>query len=186
MQIDTSDYLELVEKNKDLVFWDIEAAGLRGDYGSIICCSFKPYGQKPFTLKVKQYGNDNGLVREIKSVLEGYKCWATYYGKGFDVPMLNTRLLKWGVSSVQPRHHIDLYFTLKPKLNLSRKSMAAIAGFLRTEDQKMSVGSHVWSEMPFNMKKHMPTMVARCESDCAVLESVYNKTKHLIKEIKRG
>lgn len=186
MQIDTQEYLDLMEDTNGLVFWDIEAAGLKADYGSIICCSFKPYGRKPYTYHVKTYGDDELLVDSIKEELEYYKCWVTYYGKGFDVPMVNTRLLKWGGINLQPKHHIDLYFTLKSKLNLSSKSMASLAGFLNTKQQKMRVNQDVWSEMPFNMNKHMPTMIKRCESDCSVLEHVYNKTRHLIKEIKKG
>ncbi len=185
MQIDTQVYLDLVEDAGKLVFWDIEASGLRGDYNSILCASFKPYNTKPFTVKIKQVGNDQRVVSEIKEILEDYECWCTYYGKGFDVPMLQTRLLKWGKDPVRTKHHIDMYFTLKSHLLMARKSMAQMAGFLGTPEQKMGVGPNVWSEMAFNMDKHMPQMVARCESDTAVLEDVYKKTRHLIKEIKK-
>jgi uncharacterized protein YprB with RNaseH-like and TPR domain len=45
MQLNTQTYLDLVENAKKLVFFDIESTGLRGDYGSIICASFKPYNE---------------------------------------------------------------------------------------------------------------------------------------------
>lgn len=184
MQIDAQTYLDLVEDSGRLLFWDIEASGLRGDYNSIICASFKPYGERPFTLRIKQLGNDQKVVRQMKEILEDYHCWVTYYGKGFDVPMLQTRLLKWGQDPVKTRHHLDMYFTLKTHLLMARKSMAQMAGFLGTPEQKVGVSPNVWSEMAFNMDKHLPQMIARCESDCAVLEDVYKKTRHLVKEIK--
>ncbi len=185
MQVDVQTYLDLIEKDPNgLVFWDIEATGLRGDFNSILCVSFKPYGRAAYSLRVPAVGNDRKVVEEVKRELESYKVWATYYGKGFDVPMLQTRLLKWGQEPVEPRHHLDLYFTLKPKLLMARRAMGAMAEFLDTPQQKQHVSQNTWSEMPFELNKHMPTMVKRCESDCAVLEDVYKKTRHLIRDLK--
>lgn len=185
MQINAQDYLDMAEQSGKLVFFDIEATGLKGDYNSVLVVSFKPYGQKPYSFSVKQVGNDQKVVREAKAELEKYHCWASYYGKGFDIPMLNTRLLKWGSLPIESKHHIDMYFGLKTHILLGRKSMAAVAGFLGTPEQKMGVGSQAWSEMAFKMDEHMPTMIKRCESDCAVLEDVYRKTRHLLKDIKK-
>lgn len=185
MKIDPQKYLDLVEAAGDLVFWDIESTGFKGDYNSVLCVSMKPYGKDPYSFNIKAVGNDQKVVREVRDELEKYHCWCTFYGKGFDVPMLNTRLLKWGGEPVQSRHHIDMYFMLKSNTNLSSRSMAAAAGFLRTPEQKMSVPAYVWSEVGFNMK-HMDTLVERCESDCVVLEDVYKKSRHLIKDIRNG
>lgn len=187
MQIDTQTYLDLLESSNPsrLVFWDIEATGLRGDYNSILCASFKPYNKKPFSVKVSKVGIDHELVLTIKEILEEYDCWVSYYGKGFDFPMVTTRLMKWGEEPIQSRHHIDLYFTLKYHMLMARKSMGQMAGFLGTKEQKMGVSPSVWSEMSFNMKEHMPKMISRCESDVAVLEDVYKKTRCLIKDIKK-
>jgi hypothetical protein len=69
---------------------------------------------------------------------------------------------------------------------MSSKGLGRFASLLNLADQKMGVSQNVWSEMAFNINKHMPTMVRRCESDCEVLEALYNRTKHLIKEIKKG
>lgn len=186
MKIDPQKYLDLVENSGDLVFWDIEATGLKGDYNSVICVSFKPYDQEPYTFSIKAVGNDQKVVREVKEELEKYHCWCTYYGKGFDVPMLNTRLLKWGLDPIQSRHHIDMYFTLKANTLTGHRSMGHMANWLGTPEQKMGVSANVWSEMGFKLNEHLPLMIERCESDTAVLEDVYKKTRHLIKDIKNG
>ena len=185
MKVDVKDYLRLIEKCNTLATYDIEATGLRGDYGSTLCVSIKPYGKEPYTMKIAQHGNDQKLVREVKEELEKYDCWLTYYGKGFDQPFLNTRLLKWGLPPIDKRLHIDLYYVLKYNTLMSRRSMAQYAGLLECHDQKMGVSPNAWSEMGFNMAKQMPTMVSRCESDCKVLEQVYDRTKHLIRDINR-
>jgi hypothetical protein len=78
-----------------------------------------------------------------------------------------------------------MYFALRKKLILSRGSMAHIASWLKLPEQKMSVSASVWSEVIASPKVHMPMLVERCESDCAVLEKLWKRTKHLIRDIKR-
>ena len=186
MQIDVQDYLTLAEGAGKMVFWDLETTGFKGDYNSILVSSFKEYGKKPFTVHVEAVGNDQKVARLTKEILSEYQTVVTYYGKGFDWPMLNTRLTKWGKAPANPMLHLDLYFTLKPKFLLASKGLGAVGRFLGTKEDKMFVGTEVWSEMGFNMKKHMPTMIKRCESDIILLEDVYKKTKPLIRDLKRG
>lgn len=186
MQINPQEYLSLVEETGKLAAWDIEATQLNADLGSVLCASVKPYGKKAYTFKIKAVGNDVKVVRDLKDALEEYSCWLTFYGKGFDVPFVNTRLLKWGYEPVDTRHHIDLFFTLKPNTKMSSKGLGRYASLLNLEDQKMGVSQNTWSEMAFRIAKHMPEMVRRCESDCEVLEQLYDKTKHLVKDIKKG
>jgi len=184
MKIDPQTYLDLAEKTGQLVFFDIEATGLKGDYNSTLVVSFKPYGKRPYSLSIKAVGNDQRVVREAKEELEKYHCWCSYYGKGYDIPMLNTRLLKWGLQPIVSKHHIDMYFVLKSHTVMARRSMGQVAGLLGTPEQKMGVSPNVWSEMGFKVDEHMPQMIKRCESDCSVLEDVYKRTRHLIKDIK--
>lgn len=186
MQVDEQVFLRLAEEAGTLAFVDIEATGLRGDYNSILVVSIKPYGKKAYSFNIKQAGNDQKVVKDVKDELEGYDAWVTYYGKGFDLPMLNTRLLKWGSLPIAKKPHIDMYFTLKYNLLTARKSQGHLLSFLETPEEKMSVSPNTWSEIVGDptgplMKK----MIARCESDCQGLEALYTKTKHLIREIKK-
>lgn len=185
MRIEAQDYLRLVEKAKTLAFFDIEATGLRGDYNSVLVVSIKPFDSPVTTFSIKRVGNDVKVVREAKEMLESFDCWVGYYSKGFDIPMLNTRLLKWGLMPIEKRLHLDLYFSLKSNLLTARKSQGHLLSWLGTPEQKMSVGANVWSEMADKTEEHMPTMIERCESDVKGLEELYNKTKHLIRDINR-
>lgn len=186
MNVDPQDYLDFVEQTGKLASWDIETTQLNADLGSVLCASVKPYGKKPYTFTVKAVGNDIKVVRDLKDALEEYHCWLTYYGKGFDVPFVNTRLLKWGYAPIETRHHVDLFFTLKANTKMSSKGLGRYASMLGTDDQKMGVSQNVWSEMGFRIATHMPTMVKRCESDTEVLEGLYKKTRHIIRDIKKG
>ena len=185
MKLETQDFLRLVEQTSQICCWDTESTGLRGDYNSILCLSVKPFGKIPITFTIEQPGNDQKVVRQAKEELEQYDCWVTYYGKGFDVKMLNTRLLKWGLPPVKKRPHIDLYYTLKSHILTARRSQSHLLSWLETPEQKMSVGADMWNEIIRNPKKAMKIMVDRCESDCAGLEDLYKKTRHLIDDVKR-
>jgi hypothetical protein len=80
MNVDTQEYLDMVEETGRLATWDIEATQLNADLGSMLCASVKPYGKKPYTFKVKAVGNDVKILRDLKDCLEEYHCWLTYYG----------------------------------------------------------------------------------------------------------
>lgn len=185
MNIDEQHYLDLAEKTSDLVFFDIESTGFKADYGSVLVVSLKPFGKEPFSFAVNQVGNDQKVVRQAREALGRFGCWVSFYGKGFDKPFLNTRLLKWKQPPLESRHHLDLFFTLKYNMSMSRKSLLQYAGFLDLEDKKFGVSPNVWSSIAYK-PENMKLMIKRCEQDCITLEQLYVKTRHIVKEIKRG
>lgn len=185
MQIEAQNFLRLVEKAGTLAILDTEATGLRGDFDSLLVASVRTYGGGMKSFTVGQPGNDRKLVRELKDYLESFDAWVSYYGKGYDLKMIDTRLLRWGLPPVEKRPHIDLYYTLKPKLLTARKSQGHLLSWLGTPSQKMSVSASVWADIVCDFKKNMKIMVERCESDADGLTELYEKTRHLIVDIKR-
>lgn len=185
VNIDAQEYLELVEATGRLAFFDIEATGLRGDYNSVLCVSVRPYGKPARTFAVSRAGDDKSVVLAAKDELEKYSVWCGYYSKGFDIPMLNTRLLQAGERAISKRHHLDLYYTLKSNLLTARRSQGHLLDWLNTPEKKMSVSAEEWNRVLADTKAAMPKMIARCESDTKGLEALYKRTKHVISEIKR-
>ncbi len=183
MQLAAQEFLRLVEATGKIVFLDIEATGLHGDYNSASVVSMKPYKKPPRTWSVIRPGDDKPMLEQVKGELEKYSCWVTYYGKMFDIKMLNTRLTRWGLLPIEPRHHIDMYWQLKHHLLMSRRSQAHLLRFFDCEIQKMDVNPEMWNQVLANPKKYLPTLIKRCESDTAGLEALYNKTRHLIRDI---
>lgn len=184
MQLSPQTFLRLCEAARTIAFLDIEAAGLRGDYNSVLVVSVRPFGRRPITFSAERPGLDQKVVRSAKTELEKYDAWVTYYGKGFDVPMLNTRLLRWGLDPIEKRPHIDMYYTLKANLLTARRSQGHLLSWLGTPEQKMTVSAETWNEIMAFPKREMPKMIARCESDVAGLEALYRRCKHLIRDIK--
>ena len=184
MQIDPQVFLRLVENAKTIAFLDIEATGLRGDYNSTLVVSILPYHSTPTSFKVKRAGQDKKVVIAAKEMLESLDAWVTYYGKGFDIKMLNTRLLYHRIAPIAKRPHVDMYYSLKSNLLTARRSQAHLLGWLGTPEQKMSVSAEAWNRILSNTKSEMKVMVARCESDVEGLQGLYDRTKHLIRDIK--
>lgn len=184
MEINVQDVLDMAEETGKLAFFDIEAANLKADYGSILVASVKPFGEKPVSFSVDTVGNDRSLVGALRDELEKYVVVCGYYSRGFDWPYIRSRLLKYNMRDIVMPLHLDLYFTLKPKMLTSRRSQAHLLNWLGTDQQKMTVSADVWAQVTSNPTKNLPLLIKRCESDCAGLEALYSKTRHLIKEIK--
>jgi len=186
MQVDVPTFLRLTEQAHTLLFWDVESQGLAMDYGGVLCVSVKPYGQPPITYYVPAVNqSDKFVVKDAAEHLAQADAWVTYYGKGFDVKVLNARLLRWGLPPLAPKPHLDLFFHVKGKFQFSRKSQAHVLEFLETEQQKMTVSPNVWADMRLDWRKHMRVMIARCESDVAGLEKLYDQAKRFVRDITR-
>lgn len=182
--IETQTLLGLLEQTEQICTFDIETTGREADYDSMIVASVKPVGRKPEVFKVKKIGYDKTAVGELKSCLSGYLCWITYYGKGFDVPFVNTRLLYWNLPPLPPTMHLDMYYTLRGKLLTGRKSQGHLASWLELPTGKMSVSASTWSKAPAEPSISIPKLTSRCVSDAAGLEQLYHRTKHLVRELK--
>ncbi len=186
MQVEALDFLELALQANKVFFFDLEATGLRCDYNSVLCVSIKPNGKPVTTFSIEQPGNDQKVIRQAREMLAEAAIWVTFYGKGYDVPMLEGRLLKWGLSNLVKKHHIDLYFHLRGKINPARKSLAHIGRWLGLPEKKMDVEPDEWNNVLYKTKHTMKhVLIPRCESDATMLEAGLAKTKHLLVNITR-
>ena len=186
MQLDNAQmFLRLVENSHTLCCFDIESTGLRCDYNSVLVVSIKPYGKKPITFTVRTPGNDKVLVGEAARELEKYDCWVSYFGKGFDVPMLQGRLLLHKLPLLNKRHHLDMYYHINAHTNTARKSQAHRCEWLDTPTKKMTVGAEKWNQILADYEGNKKLMIKRCESDTQGLEGLYDRTKHLVVNVTR-
>lgn len=185
MQVETKEFLEMAEASHSICSFDIESFGLRGDYGSIICVSIKPYQEEAMTFMIEQPGNDRKVIREAAEELRKYKLWITYYGKLFDFKLLNTRLLKWNLPDLKSQLHLDLYQIAKAHLLTARRSLGHLNSWLETYDQKMSVSADEWVRLMSGNPQSKKILQDRCESDCKNTEDLYEYLKHLVVNITR-
>ena len=184
MQITAQEALPILEKAGALAFVDIECANLNADFGTIVTVSIKPYKQAPITFHTRP-GRDKKLLKDVAEVMEEYAVWCTFYGKLFDIPFINSRLLVNNLPPLPKHHHIDMYWVVKSRTRLSRRNQGHILSWLETPQDKMAVSPNVWANLASDYDEHIKTLVARCESDVIGLEAMYERVKHLIGEITR-
>src|SRR5213592_2031591 len=108
MQIKAEEFLPIAEKAGAVAFLDIEASNLKADFGTVVVTSIKPYGGDPITFTAKP-GRDKKLLIAVAAELSKYQAWVTFYGKLFDVPFINSRMLVNGLPPLDKKHHIDMY-----------------------------------------------------------------------------
>jgi len=185
MQMKAEEALPIFERANALCMFDLESTGTKGDYNSILCVSIRPWHGKPTSFVVDGPGNDRTILAAVRDELHKYACWVSYFGKGFDVPMIQSRLLVHGLKPLESRHHIDMYYVLKARVLTGRRSQAHLLEWLNAKQRKMTLSPDMWVAVLRNPKRYLPTLVKRCESDCAGLEALYDKSKHLIRELSR-
>src|SRR5438105_3181353 len=97
-----------------ILFWDIESTQLDADFGFMLAFGYKfQHDKKPTVISVTERPNtdgepDSNVVRDAYQVLSSADMWCTFYGKGFDVKFLKSRMFGLGMT-LPPIPHVDLY-----------------------------------------------------------------------------
>lgn len=93
-----------------LVFLDIESTGLQPRQPLfLIGLLFRHDGR----YKLRQYlarhpGEEKALLSDIAEVLQSFEAVVTYNGKNFDIPYIETRMVKYNLTYCLPQFHLDL------------------------------------------------------------------------------
>jgi len=75
-----------------------------------------------------------------------------------------------------------MYYMLRSRLLTARRSQGHLLDWLGCDTRKMSVGAETWNEVLWDPKA-LDILKKRCESDCRGLEDLYQRTKHLVRQI---
>jgi DNA polymerase III epsilon subunit-like protein len=94
-------------------------------------------------------GDDLAIVMDTILAIEKADLIVTFNGKKFDVKMLNTRALFWGLPPIKYPKHIDLMQDAKRVFRFPSNSMQNISMYLGEEGKLSTSGSRLW-ERCFN------------------------------------
>jgi len=160
--------------------WDLETSGLEGDVGRLLCGSILDHQTGEMTsyrndklkgAKRKNMADDLALAVAIRNKLEHYHITVGWFSKGFDIPFLNTRLVKGGERMLAPHMHLDPIWFCKGWRGIKPRSakMAVMAEFFNLPERKPGVDVDVWIDAALGGDSAaMDILVDRCESDVRI------------------
>jgi len=172
-----------------IAFTDGEMSNLSADYGQLLCACVLEYGtNKLHTFRLRNYAkkrwDDRSLAKEWRDALEDYDILVTWNGVKFDIPFLNTRLRRWDERELRAPKHKDLMYTARYKLRLSNSRLDTVARFLNCTVTKSFLDPENWTMAIGGYAPAYRYIIDHCQRDVRVLGEVWNKTKHLVTEIK--
>ncbi len=174
-------------------FFDFESTGLKGTFAQIlVACFLSLDGKDVVTFRLdnkkykpkKRFDDDSKLIEAVRDYMEESFCWVSWYGKMFDVPLLQTRLALHGMKPLERRLHVDLlYYSRKPNLLLHSSRLDSVAKSFQFKTQKTDLLPDAWMAARSLEKKAMDTIVEHCQADVQVLGEAWDVLSPFVRNI---
>lgn len=168
--------------------WDLEATSLTANWGTLLCGGIKEYGKKGVEIfsvddypeYTKDPTNDRRLVTDLRDRLSDFDVWVTWYGRRYDVPMLNSRLVFHGLATLPRIPHVDGWETARKELKLTSNRLVSVQGFLGLKEEKSPVEGTTWVKAIAGDRKSLRYIQEHCRKDVLVLEEAYTRLRPLM------
>lgn len=160
--------------NKTFGFFDIETTNLNASIGRMLCASIYN-GQDTTTFFHSK--DDSRFIKKVRDEIRKYDYIVTYYGTGFDIPFVNTRLLIHGFEPIGAIRHVDLYYTARNVLKLHSNRLAVVGETLFGESGKTKLMGPIWDAAASGDKASLQYIMEHCEADVVELKRVFDVLK---------
>lgn len=166
------------------LIWDIETSNLSANYGFILCIGYKWLGEKkPKIISIKDFPlykrdptNDREVVKAFAKVFAEAEIHVAHYGKYFDYPYVNTRLLYHGLNPLPPTRLEDTWWIARKQLKLNSNRLATLTEFFDLTRKTPVSGPH-WIKAMAGNPKSLRYVEKHCIYDIDALEEAYNILK---------
>lgn len=125
--------------------------------------------------------HEKALVKDVALEFQKADILVSYYGTGFDRPFLNAKMLEYNLPPIVNIPEIDLYYTARHKLAISRKSLANVAYYLKVPNKKTAVEGRLWKAAQVGDRKALREIEKHNIADVEVLRDVYLKLRPLVR-----
>jgi uncharacterized protein YprB with RNaseH-like and TPR domain len=167
---------------------DIETFNFAANFGIILCAVIKQDGNDPIvfrhdklckTWKTRR-SDDSAIAAAVARELSKHPIWVAHNGKKFDLPYINTRLLRAGIPPLpKPKVMVDPVELARNNLRMSYNSLDQISSLLGV-NTKTEVDAQIWCRAAFDGDREaMDYIVEHCIQDVVILETVVDKLKDL-------
>lgn len=166
-----------------VLVWDIESTSLNATFGTILCIGYKWLDSPEVTVRTilekknKNFLDDGYLVAEFAKVFDEADYHITWYGDRFDLPMVRSKLIKYGQPPLSPKPSLDLWRPARKFFKFHSNRLAVWEQLLATPDSKTPIDFDSWLRAAHGDKEAIAEVVDHCEKDVLVLEEVYLKMR---------
>jgi uncharacterized protein YprB with RNaseH-like and TPR domain len=184
-------YLEEIDSNRKVGFFDIETSNLKADFGIVICWyildNLGKYHGRVVT-KEELFGEqypDKNLMVELIDCLNDFDIIYTYYGTRFDIPFVRSRSVMMGLDFPPSGalKHKDIYYIIKNKFALHRKSQEVAAEMLLGETSKTHWSAKHWVKAIQGNAESLKYISDHCKIDCLELKKISEKVLDFSKPV---
>lgn len=183
----------------DIGYFDLEASSLNGSFGRLFsgACAHVTEDDiwvaridDPKYLNKRQKSDDSKLAVAIRDHLLEHDIIVSWNGKrgynskgrsGFDIPMLNARLIqpenKQRVIGRYAPKHIDLLKEIRKYIELHSFRLAAVEEFLELSESKNSILPRLWNKALDGDKDALDYIVGHNILDVRVLRLVFEEMR---------
>jgi uncharacterized protein YprB with RNaseH-like and TPR domain len=163
-------------------YFDLETDGFKADFSTMLTWCVKEKGGKITSGVIKKkelfttVDVDKRLFADLVEELSKYKIIVTYFGTRFDLTFARTKALRYGLPFLEygETYHFDLFYTVKSKLNLGRKSLDSVCDYLGIEG-KTDINKEAWRRAKYGNEKALKEVLRHNEGDVIISEKVHEK-----------
>jgi uncharacterized protein YprB with RNaseH-like and TPR domain len=186
-------------------YLDIETDNLYADFGTMLSWCIKEKEGPVYSdviLKDDLFNGrfDKRLVMSLLERMKDFNIIVGYYSTGFDIPYIRAKALHYGldfpgfisyadargnVKTESEVYHWDLYYTVKSKLRLSRKSLDNACDYLGIVG-KTPIDKDIWRRAKYGEPEAISVVLQHNIGDVVILEELHNKLTNFRKWIKKG
>lgn len=181
-------------------FFDLESDGLKADFSTMLSwCIKQKGGDIVYDVVTKEElfngTQDRRIIQSCLDEMRKYSLIVGYYTTGFDLPFLRSKALRYkmdfphyyynGTTLVHELSHFDLYYLVKSKLNLSRKSLDNVCDWLGIEG-KTPISKDAWRLAKYGDPKALHEVVVHNMGDVKILEELHDRLSVFAKYTNRG
>ena len=163
-------------------YFDIETDNLNADFGTVLSWVIKSNGEKRYDCAVvtkEELFNgtqDRRLVEEFVAALSNYDIICGYYSTGFDFPYMRAKALHYNIPfpGYGDLYHWDVYYTVKSKLKISRKSLDNACDYLGIVG-KTPISKDAWRKAKYGDPASLKYVLDHNLGDVDILEELHDR-----------
>lgn len=173
-------------------YLDIESDGLKADFSTMLTWAIKEKDGDvyyDYVTKDELFSgrSDERIIKSCIDCMKAFSIIITYNGTNFDIPFLRAKALHYGLDfpAYSDLYHFDIYYLVKSKLNLSRKSLDNACDFLGIKG-KTPIDKDIWRAAKYGDAVAIQGVLSHNIPDVEILEQLHNKLEPFQKFTKKS